>query len=386
MGSLEDLTLPENLSAWTLASDQSLLMHMDRISKRNLARVSSVNDQLTKAGEHIAAVHVKLANTFNSFHMLSHEQFIESRVLPSEVDPYPSKSVWEQDDLTEYPASSSDPVKHFSHAFALGCRALEYYNPSSNTTPLVAREMQTSRASSSSVDTLPIAEHNYNTTPLPYIIGTREFIDYPDLGLVPPSATTHVADLTSVRDASASPTRERSGPAATTSPESPISPLLAQIRSAAGRVDSDDADEDLFKAEEPDEPLFAPVLHRRKSSTGSLFADLDNEDDDLFSGKPSAFAASSDSLFGESKSKLASKVPKTATALFSDDDDDDEVLFAPQKPVKDETPVLDPTKMLPTARRASITKPFISPDDISPPITRKIGSFPIVLMLPFSFC
>ncbi|KAG7396443.1 WASH complex subunit 2D [Phytophthora boehmeriae] len=325
--------LAQEVSNWTLHSDHDLHIFLKRYSANLFERTKELEDSVRDIAAEADSAHVRLKNTFNQFLMLSNNQFIENRVYDEEQEDFfgvnatletPEKqeadkvsneteqvsndtsaaaatAEGKQENGTK--AAAESIVNKYRSALDMGMEAMKLF-------VMMDEDDDTSETSSQFDTVLDI----YNERPLPFIIGTREFLEDETLGLgaAPEDDSDSDSDSSygssysssdSESDSDASPTsrgqrrsRYRSGSEESDgssvaappprrrrdSDESDTSGLFGRpptVESSRRRADSDESDTSgLFGR--PSAAQQAPPLPRASSSRGSRRHQVFDDDED----------------------------------------------------------------------------------------------------------
>ncbi|KAI9910362.1 hypothetical protein PsorP6_010974 [Peronosclerospora sorghi] len=184
---------------WTLHSDHELHTYLQRYSTEFFARTKDLENQMRDLAAETDAAHVRLKNTLNEFLMLSNNQFVENRVYDEEQEEVVTTTrgenegaerhdkEQEQGDGTsggayangkaaEPPGATESIVNKYRSALEMGMEALKLFVLLDDDEDDKSDKSDTS----SHVDTVLDI---YNERPLPFIIGTREFLEDETLGL-----------------------------------------------------------------------------------------------------------------------------------------------------------------------------------------------------------
>ncbi|KAE9092248.1 hypothetical protein PF005_g17994 [Phytophthora fragariae] len=159
--------LARQVSSWTLHSDHELDAFLKQYSADLFVRTKDLKDSVRDIAAEADAAHVRLKNTFNQFLMLSNNQFIENRVYDEEQeDFFGVEAAPEKEKTEEKDKEKEEKVDATAESKDQGGRR-------------VHREQVQSETSLEFDTVLDI----YNERPLPFIIGTREFLEDETLGL-----------------------------------------------------------------------------------------------------------------------------------------------------------------------------------------------------------
>ncbi|XP_078284803.1 WASH complex subunit 2 isoform X3 [Rhinoraja longicauda] len=168
---------------WSLGADAGLLLFLQDFSQRMLSRTHEIEKQLDGLIQNTKATDARLHNVFNDFLMLSNIQFIENRVYDEEVEdavkpesggkPPEVERTREQKEA-ELIAKVQEAVRH-------GLRVLD--------SAFEQLDIKAGNSDSEDEETAERAEHLlepkdlYVDRPLPYLIGSQQFMEEEDVGL-----------------------------------------------------------------------------------------------------------------------------------------------------------------------------------------------------------
>ncbi|TRY58977.1 hypothetical protein DNTS_014686, partial [Danionella cerebrum] len=161
---------------WSLAADSGLFLFLRDFSQRMLSKTHEIEKQLDGLIQETKATDSQLHTVFNDFLMLSNTQFIENRVYDEEVeDPAPKPEAaerpMEQEKTREQ--KEAELIPKIQKAVNYGLKVLE-----------TAFEQLDIKAGNSESEDEEVAEKDlYADRPLPYLIGSRAFMDQDDIGL-----------------------------------------------------------------------------------------------------------------------------------------------------------------------------------------------------------
>ncbi|ETI46615.1 hypothetical protein F443_09009 [Phytophthora nicotianae P1569] len=187
--------LAQEVANWTLHSDHDLHAYLKRYSADLFARTKDLEDSVRDIAAEADSAHVRLKNTFNQFLMLSNNQFIENRVYDEEQEDFfgveggqttaekqetdkekeeqaAEASVTTENKENGPKAAAESIVNKYRSALDMGMEAMKLF-------VMMDDEDDKSETSSQFDTVLDI----YNERPLPFIIGTREFLEDETLGL-----------------------------------------------------------------------------------------------------------------------------------------------------------------------------------------------------------
>lgn len=177
--SLQELS--KEAHQWTLHSDRELHLYLKSYSGSLIGRIKSLEDSVRQLSTQADRSNVRLRNTLNQFLSLSDSQFIENRVYDEEQDEFSfdtSVKPIEQPLTTEKEPESSQMktppgeesiASKYRKALEMGMEAMKLF--------AIYDENEMLEPNFDTV--LDI----YNERPLPFIIGSREFLEDDTLGL-----------------------------------------------------------------------------------------------------------------------------------------------------------------------------------------------------------
>ncbi|XP_032046841.1 WASH complex subunit 2-like isoform X1 [Aythya fuligula] len=314
--SLEEIR--KGSQSWSLASDAGLLRFLQEFSQQTISRTHEIKKQVDGLISETKAADCRLHNVFNDFLMLSNTQFIENRVYDEEVEePIPKADVGdktEQERTREQ--KEADLIPKIQEAVNYGLQVLD--SAFEQLDIKAGNSDSEEEESNERVELILEPKDLYIDRPLPYLIGSQQFMEQDDVGL---------GDLTSEE---------------------------GSVDSDRGSViDSEEKDE-----EESDDEFGNPSEDDQKTRTAQMSDEDDYDGGDLFDSekeededgdiekkkRPTSFAdelaarikgevlvkedEDRSSLSPETKTRKTAKEKKEAR-VPSDDDDDD--IFKPPK-------------------------------------------------------
>lgn len=162
--SLKDLE--KSIDNWNLYEDNELMNYLSDYSKKFFEKTKKVQLKLSQMENSSHAVEIRLNNILNTFLMLTNTQFIENRVYDDEAE-----EETEVENTVENTKSTVAVVDKYRKALDMGRLASKLF---------VTRNSDTISDDSTDEDA-PV--DIYYERPLPYIIGTRDFLEDDMLGL-----------------------------------------------------------------------------------------------------------------------------------------------------------------------------------------------------------
>ncbi|XP_071604912.1 WASH complex subunit 2A-like isoform X1 [Heliangelus exortis] len=179
--SLEEIR--KGSQSWSLASDAGLLHFLQEFSQHTISRTHEITKQVDGLINETKATDCRLHNVFNDFLMLSNTQFIENRVYDEEVEEPILKA--DAGDKTEQEKTreqkEADLIPKIQEAVNYGLQVLDS-----------AFEQLDIKAGNSDSEEEEINERMelilepkdlYIDRPLPYLIGSQQFMERDDVGL-----------------------------------------------------------------------------------------------------------------------------------------------------------------------------------------------------------
>ncbi|XP_035392943.1 WASH complex subunit 2C isoform X5 [Cygnus atratus] len=322
--SLEEIR--KGSQSWSLASDAGLLRFLQEFSQQTISRTHEIKKQVDGLISETKAADCRLHNVFNDFLMLSNTQFIENRVYDEEVEePIPKADVGdktEQERTREQ--KEADLIPKIQEAVNYGLQVLD--SAFEQLDIKAGNSDSEEEESNERVELILEPKDLYIDRPLPYLIGSQQFMEQDDVGL---------GDLTSEE---------------------------GSVDSDRGSViDSEEKDE-----EESDDEFGNPSEDDQKTRTAQMSDEEDYDGGDLFDSekeededgdiekkkRPTSFA---DELAARIKGEVlvkededrSSLPPETKTrktpkekkeARVPSDDDDDDIFKPPKLTDEDFTP------------------------------------------------
>ncbi|EHB00434.1 Protein FAM21C [Heterocephalus glaber] len=282
---------------WSLAADAGLLQFLQEFSQQTISRTHEIKKQVDGLIRETKATDCRLHNVFNDFLMLSNTQFIENRVYDEELEEPVLKVEAEKTEQEKTREQKEvDLIPKVQEAVNYGLQVLDS-----------AFEQLDIKAGNSDSEEDDINERVelilepkdlYIDRPLPYLIGSKLFMEQEDVG-------------------------------------------LGELSSEEGSVGSDRGsivDSDAEKEEEESEDDFAnqsdndqnqhttQMSDEEEDDDADLFADSENEEDiedadeDTKPKKPMSFA-----------DELAARIKGDGSRLGEEQADEEDNLFAPPK-------------------------------------------------------
>uniref|UniRef100_A0A8D0V150 FAM21/CAPZIP domain-containing protein n=1 Tax=Sus scrofa TaxID=9823 RepID=A0A8D0V150_PIG len=332
--------------SWSLAADAGLLQFLQEFSQQTISRTHEIKKQVDGLIRETKATDCRLHNVFNDFLMLSNTQFIENRVYDEEVEEPVLKAETEKAEQEKTREQKEvDLIPKVQEAVNYGLQVLDS-----------AFEQLDIKAGNSDseeddanerVELILEPKDLYIDRPLPYLIGSKLFMEQEDVGLGELSSE----ECFFFRDATNRMEEEQ-----TTLSPGETKPRKTSKEKKERKTPSDDDEDNLFAPPKLTDEDFSPF-----GSRGGLFSGgkglFDDEDEEVTSssskpgkkipaGAVSVFLGDTD-LFGTASAPSLKEPPKpeqptpgkssylpASSGLFDDDDDDDFFAASHSKPSK----------------------------------------------------
>ncbi|XP_045424342.1 WASH complex subunit 2A-like isoform X2 [Lemur catta] len=167
---------------WSLAADAGLLQFLQEFSQQTISRTHEIKKQVDGLIRETKATDCRLHNVFNDFLMLSNTQFIENRVYDEEVEePVPKAEAERTEQEKTREQKEVDLIPKVQEAVNYGLQVLDS-----------AFEQLDIKAGNSDseeddanerVELILEPKDLYIDRPLPYLIGSKLFMEQEDVGL-----------------------------------------------------------------------------------------------------------------------------------------------------------------------------------------------------------
>ncbi|XP_053438399.1 WASH complex subunit 2A-like isoform X2 [Nycticebus coucang] len=168
--------------SWSLAADAGLLQFLQEFSQQTISRTHEIKKQVDGLIRETKATDCRLHNVFNDFLMLSNTQFIENRVYDEEVEePVPKAETERPEQEKTREQKEVDLIPKVQEAVNYGLQVLDS-----------AFEQLDIKAGNSDseeddanerVELILEPKDLYIDRPLPYLIGSKLFMEQEDVGL-----------------------------------------------------------------------------------------------------------------------------------------------------------------------------------------------------------
>ncbi|XP_076980695.1 WASH complex subunit 2A isoform X3 [Tamandua tetradactyla] len=168
--------------SWSLAADAGLLQFLQEFSQQTISRTHEIKKQVDGLIRETKATDCRLHNVFNDFLMLSNTQFIENRVYDEEVEEPMLKAEAEKPEQEKTREQKEvDLIPKVQEAVNYGLQVLD--------SAFEQLDIRAGNSDSEEDDTNERVElilepkDLYIDRPLPYLIGSKPFMEQEDVGL-----------------------------------------------------------------------------------------------------------------------------------------------------------------------------------------------------------
>ncbi|XP_072196031.1 WASH complex subunit 2C isoform X2 [Excalfactoria chinensis] len=179
--SLEEIR--KGSQSWSLASDAGLLRFLQEFSQQTISRTHEIKKQVDGLINETKAADCRLHNVFNDFLMLSNTQFIENRVYDEEVEESIPKTdageKAEQEKTREQ--KEADLIPKIQEAVNYGLQVLD--SAFEQLDIKAGNSDSEEEESNERVELILEPKDLYIDRPLPYLIGSQQFMEQDDVGL-----------------------------------------------------------------------------------------------------------------------------------------------------------------------------------------------------------
>ncbi|KAJ9595725.1 hypothetical protein L9F63_013088, partial [Diploptera punctata] len=312
---------------WNLAGDAGLLKHLQEFSQNLLARAHTTEVALDSLMEELRATSTSVNNVTNQFLCLANTQFVENRVYDDDEKETPPEEKKEEEKPKSKEEQEAEVVARVRESLALGISVLD-------TMFDVVEVPASDSEDEESGGRVVLEPHNpYLSRPLPYLIGSREFMEDDTVGLGSLSDSEETgADKNLVQSSdseSEMDVEEKDVPKKRTR----LSSTSMSENSDFGASDNSDLGPGPEKQKKFDSSgLFGNIP---PSDTGNMFGgDTPTDEDDVINNgatKRSGFAAQLAAKLGAAaeSNHSAPKLNNSASkpSMVWEDEDDDDGLF-----------------------------------------------------------
>ncbi|XP_068837992.1 WASH complex subunit 2A isoform X6 [Capricornis sumatraensis] len=310
--------------SWSLAADAGLLQFLQEFSQQTISRTHEIKKQVDGLIRETKATDCRLHNVFNDFLMLSNTQFIENRVYDEEVEEPVLKTEAEKPEQEKTREQKEvDLIPKVQEAVNYGLQVLD--------SAFEQLDIKAGNSDSEEDDANERMElilepkDLYIDRPLPYLIGSKLFMEQEDVGL---------GELSSE--------------------EGSVGSDRGSIADSEEENEEEESDEDFANHSDNDQNRHTAQMSDEEDDDGcDIFADSEKEEEDAEDveensrpkrGRPTSFA---DELAARIKGDASSRMEEERTTLSPGEagpqktlkekdrrtpsDDEEDNLFAPPK-------------------------------------------------------
>ncbi|XP_028609292.1 WASH complex subunit 2C isoform X2 [Grammomys surdaster] len=301
---------------WSLAADAGLLQFLQEFSQQTISRTHEIKKQVDGLIQETKATHCRLHNVFNDFLMLSNTQFIENRVYDEEVEEQVLKAEAERTEQEKTREQKEiDLIPKVQEAVNYGLQVLD--SAFEQLDIKAGNSDSEEEDANERVELILEPKDLYIDRPLPYLIGSKLFMEQEDVGL---------GELSSE--------------------EGSVGSDRGSIVDSEDEKEEEESDEDFASHSDNDQNQHTTQMSdEEEDDDGDLFADSEKEGDDIEdmegnaqSKRPTSFA---DELAARIKGDIPNqrkegqvdgKPPKTVKEKKERrtlPDDEEDILFPP---------------------------------------------------------
>ncbi|XP_032693486.1 WASH complex subunit 2A isoform X2 [Lontra canadensis] len=168
--------------SWSLAADAGLLQFLQEFSQQTISRTHEIKKQVDGLIRETKATDCRLHNVFNDFLMLSNTQFIENRVYDEEVEEPVLKAETEKAEQEKTREQKEvDLIPKVQEAVNYGLQVLD--SAFEQLDVKVGNSDSEEEDANERVELILEPKDLYIDRPLPYLIGSKLFMEQEDVGL-----------------------------------------------------------------------------------------------------------------------------------------------------------------------------------------------------------
>ncbi|XP_028719862.1 WASH complex subunit 2C isoform X8 [Peromyscus leucopus] len=284
---------------WSLAADAGLLQFLQEFSQQTISRTHEIKKQVDGLIQETKATHCRLHNVFNDFLMLSNTQFIENRVYDEEVEEQALKAEAEKTQQEKTREQKEvDLIPKVREAVNYGLQVLD--SAFEQLDIKAGNSDSEEEDANERVELILEPKDLYIDRPLPYLIGSKLFMEQEDVGL---------GELSSE--------------------EGSVGSNRGSIVDSEEEKEEEESDEDFASRSDNDQNQHTTQMSdEEEDDDGDLFVDSEKEGDDIEdieenakSKRPTSFA---DELAARIKGDISNQ-------LKEEQIDEEDVLFPPPK-------------------------------------------------------
>ncbi|XP_045139588.1 WASH complex subunit 2A [Echinops telfairi] len=168
--------------SWSLAADAGLLQFLQEFSQQTITRTHEIKKQMDGLIRETKATDCRLHNVFNDFLMLSNTQFIENRVYDEEVEEPVVKTEPEKNEQEKTREQKEvDLIPKVQEAVNYGLQVLD--SAFEQLDIKAGNSDSEEEDANERVELILEPKDLYIDRPLPYLIGSKLFMEQEDIGL-----------------------------------------------------------------------------------------------------------------------------------------------------------------------------------------------------------
>ncbi|XP_075420278.1 WASH complex subunit 2-like [Tenrec ecaudatus] len=168
--------------SWSLAADAGLLQFLQEFSQQTISRTHEIKKQMDGLIRETKATDCRLHNVFNDFLMLSNTQFIENRVYDEEVEEPVLKNEPEKNEQEKTREQKEvDLIPKVQEAVNYGLQVLD--SAFEQLDIKAGNSDSEEEDANERVELILEPKDLYIDRPLPYLIGSKLFMEQEDIGL-----------------------------------------------------------------------------------------------------------------------------------------------------------------------------------------------------------
>ncbi|CAF0880003.1 unnamed protein product [Adineta ricciae] len=183
----------DNASHWSLAGDAGLLLYLEQFSDKLVQRADAIQQHLNQTVNAVKSTHTRVQNCLNEFTSLANTQFIENRVYDEDETASATDTKKEEQPADKTNVSNAEAqeklLQRFVEAVQCGLAILDTHFERVDTKldglqNAGAADVDDEEDGGVPIEPILEPKDQYIYRPLPYLIGTTEFIhdDYVGLG------------------------------------------------------------------------------------------------------------------------------------------------------------------------------------------------------------
>ncbi|XP_014781210.1 WASH complex subunit 2 isoform X1 [Octopus bimaculoides] len=167
---------------WSLAGDAGLLLHLQNFSQTILSKTHEIENQVNKLVNETKSTGVKVNNVFNDFIMLANSQFVENRVYDDDVSGKETTNNNNKEPEMSKEEREVMMVQKIAQAVNSGLNVIDESFEKLDTNAGNSESEDDDAAYT--VDPIFEAKDPYIHRPLPFLIGSNDFMRDDNVGLI----------------------------------------------------------------------------------------------------------------------------------------------------------------------------------------------------------